>query len=70
MDALEQYVDKGIFTDVQRRLKIQERDAQVYKDGCLLYFQQFSKMPIPYELERPIYDLKFLQSMDMLDVNK
>lgn len=69
-DALERYVDKVTFTEVQRKLRRQEKDAQIYKDGCLLYFQQYSKMPIPYELERPVYDLKFLQSMDMLDVNK
>lgn len=69
-DATELYVDKNTFLEVQRKLKRQEKDAQVYKDGCLLYFQQYSKMPIPYELERPVYDLKYLESMDMLDVNK
>lgn len=67
-DALEQYADADIFTDVQRRLKRQAKDAQVWKDGCLLYFQTFSKMPIPAELERPVYDLKFLQASDMLKV--
>ncbi|MGB3004923.1 MAG: alpha-glucuronidase, partial [Chitinophagaceae bacterium] len=65
-DALEHYVDKEIFTDVQSRLKRQGKDAQVWKDGCLLYFQQFSKMPIPYELERPVYNLNFLKASDML----
>jgi alpha-glucuronidase len=69
-DALERYVDKTTFLEVQRKLRRQQKDAQVYKDGCLLYFQQYSKLPIPYELERPVYDLKFLLSMDMLDVNK
>lgn len=69
-DATEHYVDKNTFLEVQRKLKRQEKDAQVYKDGCLLYFQQYSKMSIPYELERPVYDLKYLESMDMLDVNK
>ncbi|MCP9753483.1 alpha-glucuronidase [Ferruginibacter sp. HRS2-29] len=68
-DAAEGYVDQDMFTEVQRRLKRQEKDAQVWKDGCLLYFQTFSKMPIPAELERPVYDLKFLQASDMLRVN-
>ena len=40
------------------RLKIQTRDAVWWKDACLLYFQQFSKQPIPYELERPVHELK------------
>jgi alpha-glucuronidase len=69
-DALERYVDNYTFVDVQQRLRRQVKDAQVYKDGCLLYFQQFSKMPIPYELERPLYNLKFLESADMLQINK
>ena len=34
------------------------RDAVWWKDACLLYFQQFSKQPIPYELERPVHELK------------
>lgn len=65
-DKAEKYVDHDRFVDVQSRLKRQERDAQVWKDGCLLYFQQFSKRPIPYELERPIYDLDFLESVNTL----
>lgn len=69
-DALEDYVDKNTFATVQSKLKRQVKDAQVYKDACLLYFQQYSKMPIPYELERPVYDLQLLQSIDMLEVNR
>lgn len=46
------------FRDVQHRLKIQTRDAVWWRDACLLYFQQFSKQPIPYELERPVHELK------------
>ena len=69
-DRLQNYLDKERFTDVQSRLKRQARDAQVWKDACLLYFQQFSKRPIPYELERPVYDLKFLQSVHPLYLYK
>lgn len=65
-DKAEKYVDHDRFVDVQSRLRRQERDAQVWKDGCLLYFQQFSKRPIPYELERPIYDLDFLENVNTL----
>lgn len=57
-DAAEKYVDSQRFKEVQRRLKIQVRDAVWWRDACLLYFQQFSKQPIPYELERPVHDLK------------
>jgi alpha-glucuronidase len=67
-DGLVRYVDKDMFTDVQSRLRRQARDAQVWKDGCMLYFQQFSNMPIPSELERPVYDLKFVQTIDPLNL--
>lgn len=56
-DAMKSYVDAERFAHIQKRLKIQARDAQWWRDGCLLYFQTFSKMPIPADLERPIYDL-------------
>ena len=57
-DTLEDYVDPQRFHDIQRKLKIQTRDAIWWKDGCLLYFQQFSKMPVPADIERPVHDLE------------
>lgn len=55
---MEPYIDSERFRDVQHRLKIQARDAVWWRDACLLYFQQFSRQSIPYELERPIHELK------------
>ncbi|MGL4519780.1 MAG: alpha-glucuronidase [Phocaeicola sp.] len=57
-DAAQPYVDQERFLDTQRRLQVQARDAVWWKDACLLYFQTFSGMPIPYELERPIHQLE------------
>lgn len=57
-DQMEGCIDSERFQEVQHRLKIQTRDAVWWKDACLLYFQQFSRMPIPAELERPIHNLK------------
>lgn len=51
------YVDSMRFMEVQRKLRIQCVNAILWKDACTLYFQQFSKMPIPYELERPVNNL-------------
>jgi alpha-glucuronidase len=59
------YVDEQRFSEVQSKLRCQCRDAQIWKDGCLLYFQQFSRQPIPYDIERPIYNLDELEKMDM-----
>ena len=49
-----------IFTDIQRRLRIQARDAQWWKDGCLLYFQTFSHMPFPADVEPSVHNLQEL----------
>lgn len=64
-DRARPYVDPEQFSDVQSRLRKQCLNAQVWKDACLLYFQQFSGAPIPYDLERPVYDLKDLTEDDM-----
>jgi alpha-glucuronidase len=59
-DAAGDYVDAERFAHVQSRLKIQSRDAVWWKDACLLYFQTFSRLPIPYDIERPLHDLEQL----------
>lgn len=62
-DRMEKYVDAERFRHVQSRLKIQSRDAVWWKDACLLYFQTFSKQPIPYDIERPVNDLDDLKKI-------
>jgi alpha-glucuronidase len=63
-DKVKPYVDKQRYIEVQSKLRRHSRDAQIWKDGCLLYFQQFSRRPIPYDIERPIYNLDELENMD------
>ncbi|MDP9079921.1 MAG: alpha-glucuronidase [Bacteroidota bacterium] len=69
-DTMSGYVDEQRFNDVQSKLRKQCHDAQVYKDGCLLYFQTFSKMAFPTGYERPVYDLSYLESIDPLTMEK
>lgn len=69
-DKVKPYVDEQRFAEVQSKLRQQCRDAQVWKDGCLLYFQQFSKRPIPFDVERPVYDLNYLMKTDLTDMLK
>jgi len=64
-DKVELYVDSQRFRHVQSKLRTQCRHAQIWKDACLLYFQQFSRQPIPYDIERPIHDLNDLINSDM-----
>jgi alpha-glucuronidase len=65
-DKVEPYVDKQRFSEVQSKLRSQCSNAQIWKDACLLYFQQFSKMPIPYSIERPVNNLQDLIKKDMM----
>jgi alpha-glucuronidase len=64
-DKVQPYVDQERFVQVQRKLRSQSKNAQVWKDACLLYFQKFSRKPIPYELERPVNDLDDLIKNDI-----
>lgn len=64
-DKLQPFVDDQRFAEVQSRLKIQAKDAVWWKDACLLYFQTFSKMPIPYDIERPVHELEELKKIKL-----
>jgi alpha-glucuronidase len=64
-DKVQPYVDQERFTLVQKKLRMQCINAQVWKDACLLYFQQFSRLPIPYDIERPVHNLNDIIKDDM-----
>lgn len=63
-DRAERFVDAERFLAVQKKLREQSLNAGEWKDACLLYFQQFSKRPIPYDLERPVNNLEDLMKKD------
>jgi len=56
-NSLKGAIDPDIFRDVQIRLMTQTRDAEWWKDGCLLYFQSLHGMPFPDFLEPPVHTL-------------
>ncbi len=56
-DKANPWVDSTRFMAVQRKLREEEVNAVLWKDACLLYFQQFGRMPIPYSVERPVNNL-------------
>jgi alpha-glucuronidase len=69
-DKVQPYVDPERFSLVQKKLRKQCINAQEWKDGCLLYFQQFSRLPIPYNIERPVNDLNDLENRNFLRNDK
>jgi alpha-glucuronidase len=44
---LEGRIDKDIYLHVQEKLITQEKDAAIWRDTCVGYFQKFSKRPVP-----------------------
>jgi alpha-glucuronidase len=62
-DSVEGSIDTERFADVKDRLRMQERDAAWWRDACVLYFQTFSKRPIPDGLEPPSVTLDRLKAV-------
>lgn len=46
-------VDAARFAHVESLLRIQEQEARWWRDACVLYFQTFSRRPLPEGYERP-----------------
>jgi alpha-glucuronidase len=57
-DALAGFIDAERHAEVAKKLAIQERDAIWWRDACLLYFQTFSKRPLPEGVEKPAKTLE------------
>lgn len=64
-ENIKPYVDAQRFSEVQEKLKIQAKDAVWWKDACLLYFQTFSKRPIPSDIEKPVHELEDLKKIKL-----
>lgn len=64
-DSAKPYVDEALHQDVSRRLIAQARDARWWKDACLLYFQQYSNMPFPKDVEAPEHTLDAMKKVNL-----
>lgn len=62
-DDLQSYVDKQRFSEVKMLLKVQEEEAIWWRNACLLYFQTFSKQPIPKEYPQPDKSLDYYKNL-------
>lgn len=65
-NTLEKYTDGERFHHIKQLLNIQLKDAIWWRNACLLYFQTFSKMPIPAHYEQPDKTLEHYQSIRIL----
>lgn len=59
----EKYVDSERFNEVKMLLEIQCKEAEWWRDACLLYFQQFSGKEFPAGVEKPTQTLEYFKSL-------
>lgn len=62
-NKLEKYIDKARFEQVKMLLGIQVKEAVWWRNACLLYFQAFSKKPIPANYEQPDHTLEYYKGL-------
>ena len=67
-ESMKPYVDERRFLKVQSKLRVHLRDAIIWKDACLLYFQTFSRLPIPADVEQPLHELEELKAREFIPV--
>lgn len=60
---MEPYVDDFRHRQVSMLLDIQLKEAKWWKDACMLYFQTYSKMDFPKEMEKPENTLEHYKSL-------
>ena len=62
-NSLSGLVDEERFRQVKMLLTVQEKEAVWWRNSCLLYFQTFSKLPIPSNYEQPDHSLEYYKSL-------
>ena len=62
-NTLEKFTDTERFNQVKQLLNIQVKEAIWWRNACLLYFQTFSRMPIPANYEQPDKTLDYYKSL-------
>jgi alpha-glucuronidase len=56
---LEGKIDQERYSHISSFLNIQVKEAEWWRDSCLLYFGQFSGRPLPKGVEKPKHDLEY-----------
>jgi alpha-glucuronidase len=57
------FVDAEMYADVAGRLAAQHREALNWRDACVLYFQTFSKKPVPAPFQPPTRTLEDMKKI-------
>jgi alpha-glucuronidase len=62
-NAMKPYVDAERFAKTSDFLAIQQREAEWWRDACLLYFQSLSKRPLPAGVPAPSHTLDYYKGL-------
>lgn len=62
-NSLKGKIDPERFDKVKKLLQVQQDEAVWWRNGCLLYFQTFSKLPIPAKYEQPKNTLEYYMKL-------
>ncbi len=62
-EAQQGKIHPTVFQEVTDLLSIQYEEASIWRDACVLYFQQFSGMPLPEGLELPKHPLEYYEKL-------
>ncbi len=65
-NALARVIDSERHSEIAKKLAIQERDAAWWRDSVLLYFQTFSKRPLPAGVEKPQKSLEEYKAQSLV----
>jgi alpha-glucuronidase len=58
------YVDPQRFAEEEAFLKIEQSEAQWWRDACIAYFETFSKLPLPAGHAPPPHDVKYYEAIN------
>jgi alpha-glucuronidase len=64
-DKLRRYIDEERWSEVNMLLDIQQQDAVWWRNACLLYFQTFSRLPLPPNREAPDHSLDYYEKIQL-----
>jgi alpha-glucuronidase len=57
-------IDADRFNQVNMLLQVQYEEAMIWRDACVLYFQTFSRKPIPAGLTKPMNTLEYYMNLN------
>lgn len=60
---LQGYIDGERYNEIKTFLAIQESEATLWRNACILYFQSKSKKPLPLDLELPPHPLEYYENI-------